>query len=365
VLANIARLFDCDDVMVLSALPRGALQPAMHYARNSHLVAAYLKELAPYDRASWQALITGRACQASVDDADGFPKFWALLDRFDIAHTASVRLESPVLPKFPGVLWLMRSRSQGAFSADQLHEARRLSECLSGALSRAVQSRVTAASAIDARPALPAHVFALNPSLEPLFPEAAWQELDETLRSNLSRVAARRLAAPVRKAAVPDRVAVADSQEHLWNFHAVRHRNLPALGGKSIVCVCAHPPTHDWLKLRPDDFSADPDVSRLIPSLQYIAANFQSRPSLADIASSVSLSPFHFHRCFTERLGITPKHFLLDCQIDRAKALLTSRRFPLSQIADSCGFSYQSHFTSRFKQAVGHTRLRWQRRSLD
>ena len=73
------------------------------------------------------------------------------------------------------------------------------------------------------------------------------------------------------------------------------------------------------------------------------------------------LSPFHFHRRFTELLGITPKHFLLECQINQAKGELIKREKELADIATDCGFSHQSHFTSRFKQATGLTPTRWRR----
>src|SRR3712207_790588 len=88
---------------------------------------------------------------------------------------------------------------------------------------------------------------------------------------------------------------------------------------------------------------------------------FQRGPTLVDIARQVELSPFHFHRRFTELLGLTPKQFLLDCQIHQAKVDLLARKKELVQIAKECGFAHQSHFTSRFKQATGLTPTRWRR----
>jgi AraC family transcriptional regulator len=79
----------------------------------------------------------------------------------------------------------------------------------------------------------------------------------------------------------------------------------------------------------------------------------------------VHLSPFHFHRRFAELLGLTPKHFLLECQIYEAKMQLLSKKKDLAQIATDCGFAHQSHFTSRFKQATGLTPTRWRRAAID
>ena len=90
-------------------------------------------------------------------------------------------------------------------------------------------------------------------------------------------------------------------------------------------------------------------------------AEFHRGPTLQEISRSVYLSPFHFHRRYTELLGITPKHFLLECQIFHAKKMLVARDKDLVDIATVCGFAHQSHFTSRFKQATGLTPTRWRK----
>ena len=84
-------------------------------------------------------------------------------------------------------------------------------------------------------------------------------------------------------------------------------------------------------------------------------------PTLDEISSKAHLSPFHFHRRFSELLGQTPKHFLLSCQIQQARRMLMERKVRLANIAAECGFAHQSHFTSRFKQASGLTPTRWRR----
>jgi len=64
-------------------------------------------------------------------------------------------------------------------------------------------------------------------------------------------------------------------------------------------------------------------------------------------------------------LGITPKHFLLDCQIMQSKKDLLEGNKDLVKIAKDCGFAHQSHFTSRFKQATGLPPTRWRRLAMD
>jgi len=158
-----------------------------------------------------------------------------------------------------------------------------------------------------------------------------------------------------------DRVSLPDSRGDLRHFRVVIHRTYPALGDGPYVFFCLQPACDDWGTLRSTDFQADAEVSRLVPAIKFIRDNFKRGPTLTEIARVVHLSPFHFHRRFTELFGITPKHFMLDCQIEQAKAELLSRTKDLAEIAAECGFAHQSHFTSRFKQATGLTPTRWRR----
>jgi AraC family transcriptional regulator len=54
----------------------------------------------------------------------------------------------------------------------------------------------------------------------------------------------------------------------------------------------------------------------------------------------------------------------LECQIFHAKLLLASQEISLAEIAKTCAFAHQSHFTSRFKQATGLTPTRWRKLAL-
>ena len=139
------------------------------------------------------------------------------------------------------------------------------------------------------------------------------------------------------------------------------YKTYPAIGDGPYVLFCMQPNCAEWGAVRPTDFAADAELSRLVPALKFMQAEFHRSPTLGEIAKTVHLSPFHFHRRFAELLGLTPKHYLLECQITEAKLQLLARKKELAQIATDCGFAHQSHFTSRFKQATGLTPTRWRR----
>ncbi|MEL7239538.1 MAG: AraC family transcriptional regulator, partial [Planctomycetota bacterium] len=163
-----------------------------------------------------------------------------------------------------------------------------------------------------------------------------------------------------------DRLLVSDRLGDSWVFRLVVRRRIPGLTGNDepVALVSLQPEPDAWAKIRPSDFAADEELSRLIPALQYMRQNFAGESSLDDVAKTVHLSPFHFHRRFAELLGVTPKHYMFDCQIAEAKRLLVEQEKDLREVAELCGFAHQSHFTSRFKQATGLTPTAWRRIAL-
>lgn len=87
----------------------------------------------------------------------------------------------------------------------------------------------------------------------------------------------------------------------------------------------------------------------------YIQAHLEQDLSLAELASLVQLSPYHFARLFKRSTGLSPHKYLLQCRIQRAKQLLLERELSLAEIACVVGFSSQGHLNYHFKRLVGVT----------
>ncbi len=64
------------------------------------------------------------------------------------------------------------------------------------------------------------------------------------------------------------------------------------------------------------------DFKRIELAINYIRTHFKEQPSLDEIAAGVNLSPYHFHRLFTQWAGISPKKFLQYTTLEYAKAQL-------------------------------------------
>lgn len=64
------------------------------------------------------------------------------------------------------------------------------------------------------------------------------------------------------------------------------------------------------------------DYRRIEKAIHFLEKNGHRRPDLKEIARSVNLSGYHFHRLFKRWAGISPKRFLQALTLERAKQAL-------------------------------------------
>ena len=86
----------------------------------------------------------------------------------------------------------------------------------------------------------------------------------------------------------------------------------------------------------------------------YIECNL-SNPELtiANISEAAGFSEVHFRKLFKIYYGVSPKQYVQNLRLGRAKKLLESTNDPISKIAGSCGFSTIFYFSKLFKDKVG------------
>jgi AraC-like DNA-binding protein len=96
---------------------------------------------------------------------------------------------------------------------------------------------------------------------------------------------------------------------------------------------------------------------------EVIVARLDSKLSVVEIADACGLSVSHFTRAFQQSTGLSPHQWLTERRIERAQSLIRNVELPLSEIAISCGFADQSHFTRVFTGVVGKSPGAWRRLS--
>lgn len=91
---------------------------------------------------------------------------------------------------------------------------------------------------------------------------------------------------------------------------------------------------------------------RLLVGRDYLHAHSSGPVSLTAVARSACLSPFHFHRGFSQAFERTPHAYLTGLRLERARAAIESG----SSVLDACldaGFSSPSSFTRLFRSHYG------------
>jgi AraC-like DNA-binding protein len=354
--------------LVVTTLPRGDLQVVQPSNVSDGLLKAYARGFHAEDALTWQTItrqkpLTPRDVWSDEElRQSAYAAEWMRPQGF--VHVVTLPVASPVIAGYPGAVHLGRLNDQGEFTAAEISK---LMAVVAEHEERIEKARGTpkrnAKGVLIERPQV--RLTIVDKDQKPKLPAGSWSGVDDRLRNQMTEYARHRTGHLNGHPMMADRVLLPDSHGDHWTFRVVTYKSYPALGDGAFNFFCLQPDAAEWGTVRPTDINADAELARLVPALKFMSDEFANGPTLVDIAKTVQLSPFHFHRRFTELLGLTPKQFLLECQINQAKSDLLARDKELAQIAKDCGFAHQSHFTSRFKQATGLTPTRWRRMATD
>ena len=92
---------------------------------------------------------------------------------------------------------------------------------------------------------------------------------------------------------------------------------------------------------------------KLVRAVEYIKDQLNTDLTVSGIAQAVFLSPYHFTRLFKESTGQSPYQYVVEARVRKAKELLTTGKFTISEVAYDVGFVDQSHLTRHFKRIFG------------
>jgi len=104
---------------------------------------------------------------------------------------------------------------------------------------------------------------------------------------------------------------------------------------------------------------ADWQVNRVTT---YMRDHLDQEIGLQDLATLLDLSRFHFCTAFRMATGHTPHEWLTVQRIQRAKALLTDPKLPITDVALTVGYQTPSAFAATFRKIVGVTPTEFRRR---
>lgn len=75
--------------------------------------------------------------------------------------------------------------------------------------------------------------------------------------------------------------------------------------------------------------------------------------TLEDLAKTLGIHPVHLSRYFPKYFNCSLSEYIRKLRIEKSLALLSNRKFSLTEIALECGFADQSHFNRCFKEIMG------------
>ena len=205
-----------------------------------------------------------------------------------------------------------------------------------GAVNLAVPGEVHTGEAADAR-GWTYRMFYLDPAM---------------LVSAASQMAGRRTSLPFIREGVIFDAALADMLQQL---HArMTDPSTPLLAKEAGLMAVLTRLLRRYSRQRIDAAAIGKAPQGVDRTRSYIHAHHDRDLSIGELAAVAGLSPYHFIRVFSDRIGLTPHAYLTQVRVEKARQLLLAGE-PAAQAALAAGFFDQSHLSRHFTRIVGTT----------
>ena len=103
-------------------------------------------------------------------------------------------------------------------------------------------------------------------------------------------------------------------------------------------------------------------VGALRRVIEHVQRSYRSRITLADAAKAAGLSPAYLSQVFSAEMGEPFTRFVQRVRVNRVRELLGTTSLSLTDTAELCGFTDQSHMTRVFRQLTGTTPAAFRRK---
>ncbi len=89
---------------------------------------------------------------------------------------------------------------------------------------------------------------------------------------------------------------------------------------------------------------------------EYITQNIGDYTlTVETVSKEIGISPEYFRKIFSDVFGCSPRKFIIDLRMEKAKELILLKEFTIGEISKMCGYDSESYFSSEFKRIVGCT----------
>jgi AraC family transcriptional regulator len=165
----------------------------------------------------------------------------------------------------------------------------------------------------------------------------------------------------------PDRIELVEQQRPadpaIWNIALALRAGVQALPtsdaiyGESLATALAVHVLREYGRVGVAVQPAHRGLSRekLMIATSYIHDNLNMDLTVAGIARAVHMSPHHFMLLFKQSTGQSPYRYVIEARARKARELLNSGKFSISEVTYLAGFADQSHLTRHIKHVYGVT----------
>lgn len=113
-----------------------------------------------------------------------------------------------------------------------------------------------------------------------------------------------------------------------------------------------------WLnkgRLLPNQKAEDADIiaQELKPAVAYPFDREPQGPTIESLAKACGMTPLTFRRKFHRAFGCSPKSYIIQKRLHRAKELLLESPYTITSISEMLGYFETAYFSRQFKHFVG------------
>ena len=110
----------------------------------------------------------------------------------------------------------------------------------------------------------------------------------------------------------------------------------------------------EMVKEYESEYMAKNTFELLNPAIEYIHKEYSNdNINISNLAKLCGISETYFRRIFFKCFGVSPIKYINTLKISRAKELIKSDLYTISEVAITSGFQNESYFSRKFKQETG------------
>jgi AraC family transcriptional regulator len=136
---------------------------------------------------------------------------------------------------------------------------------------------------------------------------------------------------------------------------AVQNEPLGALYVEGLSLTLASYVYGHYRAAEPERAEAKLPLSETEKLMAFVEDHLDTDIGIRELARVAQRSPDHLAKIFKKSFGVSLHRYVTRRRVERAKSLLRDRSYSIAEVALTCGFATQSHFTYVFKAMTGVT----------